>query len=97
MKKMVKEYKETNLTCNACVEKFYGLESFDRRGFITRTDFASGDFIVIAARQVTNGNCWPVFVSKNIVELIENLINNSFNVFEFDTGKELSLWLAQEK
>lgn len=97
MKKVVikKELKEVSIDL-VSVEKYYGIEEFDNKGFITQAQFESDKFITICTTEITKGNGWPSYNKcKNIHSLISRLIVDDITVYEFDTHKELFKWLSE--
>ncbi len=77
------------------ISKYYGIKSpCDSRGFITRQNYDSDNFIVLALKGITNGNCWGWF-SNDLKELVKTLVLNDFEVYEFDTYQELFRWLSE--
>jgi len=76
--------------------KYYGvLDSVKDRGFITRSEFESGDYIVLSTVEVTEGNGYFTDTTESLSELITSLVNSGIKVYEFDTYKELFKWLSE--
>jgi hypothetical protein len=81
------------------LNKYYGITPLDRyaKGFITRELFDAGNFIVVVAKHMTNGNTWEIIgKSRTLAECI-NKARKGFTVYEFDTPVELFKWLVDEK
>lgn len=79
-------------------EKFYALEDSSggkiSRSFAGRRTWRSGKFVWFCSELLTLGN------SYNDADTLEGLIQwgiaqRNFKVFEFETSKELFLWMAQ--
>jgi hypothetical protein len=75
-------------------DKYYGVFKGVRRGFITRRDYNRGLFFPITMYEATNGNHWGV-EAHSIQELIHRLLKLEYNVYQFDSSKELAAWLAE--
>jgi hypothetical protein len=76
--------------------KYYGVrDSVGDRGFITRSEYESGDYIVLCVEEVTEGNGYYTDTTESLSELITSLVNLEFKVYEFDTYKELFKWLSE--
>lgn len=75
--------------------KYYGVSPNNSlKGFITRTKYNDGEFIVVAARELTNGNGWPLIVPNTDGKaLISDLLTLDFHVYEFGSFKHLFDWL----
>lgn len=82
---------------NVADNKFYGvLAKGDVKCFISRKDFNDGDFIVRSSRKLTQGNSYDSFNNNCLRTMITKLVEHeNFEVFEFDTAKELFKWLAE--
>jgi hypothetical protein len=99
MKKVILEKPEVAVVelSNVSNEKYYGVSpDYDKKGFITKTDFNLGKYTVLSQRLLTKGNGWDSFDSQDLKTIIKKLISNTlFTVYEFDTSKELFTWLAE--
>ncbi len=95
MKKVVKSLPvDFTLAIHVSAEnKYYGVISFERKGFITRSQYECGPFLAYCSHSLTDGNQWH-FTANNLMNLIEILLENGFEVFEFDERVELFAWLA---
>jgi hypothetical protein len=74
--------------------KYYGVEIGACKGFITRRNYGFGNFVVLDINELTQGNRWNFLENASLFELIRQLQDNRFWVREFDTSRELLLWLA---
>jgi hypothetical protein len=76
--------------------KYYGvLNTVGDRGFITRSEFESGDYMVLCTREITDGNSYYTITTKSLSELVTSLVNSEVKVYEFGTYKELFKWLSE--
>jgi hypothetical protein len=76
--------------------KYYGvLDNAGDRGFITRSEYESGDYIVLCTYGVTAGNGYYAETTESLSELVTSLVNSEVKVYEFDTYKELFKWLSE--
>lgn len=95
MKKVVNE-KEKEVAISACnVNKYYGFYSKNAscKGFIAREDFENGKFTAYCTEHITEGNN---FDSTNTFEdCLKMLVSRGFQVYEFDTYKQLFKWLSE--
>ena len=76
--------------------KFYGVQLDGLRGFITREKFEKGEFRPRCAEEFTNGNGWSNFSKGTLKELIECLIQKSYDIYEFDEFFELMKWVCRQ-
>ena len=81
-------------------DKFYGvLSSKGSRGFIFREEYRGGRYRNICVDELSRGNSWSSMYAESLKEAIDKFINFvgdiHFAVFEFDSQKELFLWLAK--
>lgn len=82
--------------------KFYGVSTkvfgVFKKGFISRASYSGGEFIVFLLDELTKGNALDRnrFLSSHmdLKDFIFSLIKLA-DVYQFDTGEELALWLAQ--
>ncbi len=86
-------------TCNLSDEKYYGIvNSCREKGFITRYNYKSGNYLASSFSKMTYGNRFIVSLNndqKCLKNFIELLINMGFEVFEFDTYQKLLRWGAE--
>ena len=88
---------ETVLAENARDSKFYGVSNKSSRtkGFISRDSLDSGLYRARCSSSLTEGNLWPCQSSSVLSHTVAALAGREcFEVFEFDTAKELFAWLA---
>ena len=76
--------------------KYYGVFGYKIKGFITRESFDSGNFYVATSRNITNGNRFCDYYGDNVNAVIEGLLSNNYEVYEFDTANDLFKWLAKD-
>lgn len=106
MKKLVQDKQIPTFTAEeARINKFYGAQkiSDNSKGFISRPYYKDGKFQIKTIDNITEGNNFN-YTGECNVTLLERLdtflkrilLHNQFNIFEFDTAKELFLWLAQD-
>ena len=77
--------------------KFYSVEnSSGFSGFITRIGFYKSEFFVAANSNLTLGNRLGItFSNLRLSELVIDLLNAGFEVFEFDTSFDLFQYLGR--
>ncbi len=78
--------------------KYYGIEdknSMSNKGFITRTDYYGGHYIPICRSGITHGNTWSQYREKELTALIDKLIKERWQVYEFNTYESLFNWLRK--
>lgn len=97
MKKVVKVTPNNIVnTTDVSLTKYYGILCCDSKGFISRTSYKHGNFIVYRETELTNGNYY-IINYKTLKDAIEAIIDyHNSEVFEFNTAKELFAWLAKE-
>ena len=104
MTKVIKYTADKVVTVAECSKRYYyGIycktdDDSDgyNKGFITRSEYDDGCFVVMCACGFTNGNNFNSFRNHNDINaLIHHLIDNKFTVYRFDTPKELFAWLAE--
>ncbi len=89
------------LSFNTTVDKFYGIKqrvNDKSKGFIRRETYNAGNFILISAESdLTKGAMWSHWKSSSLSALITDIVADKlgFDVYEFDTVKELFQWLAE--
>lgn len=96
MKKVVikQELKEVSVS-NLSTDKYYGIKEVSK-GFISQSDYDSNRFIVLCVMGITLGNSWGSYSNcRSLKTLTEKLISDGFEVYEFDTYKELFKWLSE--
>ena len=102
---------QINLTGNglsAADTKYYGVQTNltgnglsaakGERGFITRTNYMSGKYIVLSSHRITKGNGWTFGVSgfDFLHDCVSKVLEkDDFFVFEFDTPRELFQWISE--
>lgn len=76
-------------------DKYYGvLSPSGCRGFITREHYHKGLFIVRSASGLTHGNEFQ-YNGSSLAELAESMMISCYNIFEFDTWRELFRWMME--
>ncbi len=83
------------------IHKYYGFQSnlpndWGNKGFVTRSDFYNGDYIVLSPKYVTKGNTWSQHRNKTLDGLIDGLLNKNWTVYEFNTYESLFNWLIKK-
>jgi len=104
MKKVIIESKsfQTVLASQANSEKFYGVVlNQNLRGFITRQGYEKGGWVIAAAGPgLSDGRNYysshPAFQENGIEKAIANFTLKYSEIYEFDSFKELALWLINE-
>jgi len=92
---VVTQYK---LSSNPIEKKYYGVADgkyYSSVGFITRTNYYDGNFIVISNGGCTHGNGWDCLKAPTLKKCVEEAVSRGFVVFEFETYQELFQWLAE--
>jgi len=90
----------TVLCENVTNKKFYGVQIYTDRGFITscgRQISLDKPYFVMAINGMTHGNSYG-WKDKSLTHLIDKIINSKGHycgVFEFDTNVELFKWLSE--
>lgn len=90
---------------NQETDKFYGVldNPGNIRGFITREitreTYRQGNFMLMAARNLTGGNGW-VFSDINrdfstLYKIVSFIMSRGFKVYQFDSFKELMDWVSE--
>jgi hypothetical protein len=93
---VVKTKQKTIEASKVSPTKYYGVhDTIGDRGFITRSEFESGDYIVLCTVDITRGNGYNVDSTRFLSELITSLISKGIKVYEFNTYKELFKWLSE--
>ena len=97
MKKVISDTEVTNVVKVNKVnpQKYYGIKRDVNRGFITKEDFYGQKYKTLAANNVTLGNSWSHIGGESLCDIISMLLNNGYDVLEFDTPSELFSWLAE--
>lgn len=78
--------------------RYYGINlenNINYKGFITRKGYHHGNFFPAAAEGITNANYWSSWSNPSLPELIKDLIKNDFNVYEFESARELFAWVGK--
>jgi len=77
-------------------DKFYGVERWDTKGFITRPYYNHGDYQARSLHKLTIGNCFSIHGEANLGKFVKKLVESpNTKVFEFETAQELMSWLAE--
>ena len=88
----VKDINSDLLTTN----KYYGIKAFDgQTGFISQEGYYTGKYIALCSNTLTHRNAWDLLAKPELSKMIEGLLKRGFEVYEFDTPKELWSWLAK--
>jgi hypothetical protein len=98
MKKVINNNDQTTTSVdNVNVMKYYGIShtNANSKGFITRENYESGLFVTKCISGLTNGNCWSGQNSSSLINLIKQMISSNYQIFEFDTYREILQWLSQ--
>jgi hypothetical protein len=106
MKKLVIEKEIPTFVPRECrIHKFYGAQkiSDNSKGFVSRPYFKDGKFQIRTIDYITEGNHFNYNGQRDASssEHLETFLNriakyNEFNIFEFETAKELFAWLSQD-
>lgn len=97
MKTVVSHIKpaDTVLSQNASIEKFYGVEvSVRQRGFISQYLYHKGAFSIRSLDGLTYCN---TINEESLQKAIDASLAQGWRVFEFDTAKELFMWMFDLK
>lgn len=101
MKRVVQKVSNNLITAvkDVSIDKYYGVEYAKTDwcvGFVGKGRKHTDEFYVHSAFDVTDGN-YLIFNSYgNLTKLIEGLLNNHCEVYEFDKATELWAWLAEK-
>ena len=78
--------------------RYYGvIVEDDIKGFITKTDFYTGQYEVHSLEGLTEGNGWnDVESCKDLVKFIRKCVDFGYDVYEFETYQKLIQWLLEE-
>jgi hypothetical protein len=98
MKKVTRKYEmERVLFSDIDAGKCYGVDNIgtynNEKGFISRKSIGSG-YEVKSSYGLTLGNCYG-FKGNTLADIIENILNGGFSVYEFDTSQEIFKWLSE--
>lgn len=66
------------------------------RGYVTQEGYKFGQFVCRSFDHVTYGNGWPEINYSILRVLLEDLLSKGFEVFVFQTAKELMRWLLDD-
>jgi hypothetical protein len=81
-------------------DKYYGINELGTAfGVVSRDDFQSGPWTARCGSSFTKGNSWDRNVPfETLYDCIHWLIGGTvtFQVFEFDSFKELCAWIAND-
>jgi len=75
---------------------FIGVKRCGEKAFVTREKYEMGFYKLLSTNQLTKGNGYCIYDEPTLAGLLKNLINANFEVFVFETSKELFTWLAAE-
>ena len=64
-------------------------------GIVSRDQFETGNFNLLAAQGISNGNTYCTFTSQSLVTLVRACICMGHSVFEFDSFKEMCKFIAE--
>jgi len=101
MKSVVQNIIHQEVSLNQVDEfKYYGITPSlkgTQKGFVAKNDFWNGKFKAFAAEEITKGNCWHIVSedATNLKEVVGELLDSGFYVYEFDTPQELFKWLSE--
>lgn len=76
------------------MDKFYGAKRSDGVGFVTTREYRR-KFKLACVSNLTFGNEWDSCEGETLLECLDKALAWKFQVFEFDTAKELFTWLAE--
>lgn len=79
-------------------KKYYGIEIHGVKGFITSKTFDRADYMLLCADGLTAGNGWDTIDTSelSLQQLIRQLIEDEFNVYQFTDRKEFFEWLQSD-
>ena len=81
----------------ASTDKYYGVQIHaGERGFVTRSEYYDGKFVLRCLSGFTRGNGWDSWDRDTLIEHLTALLDAGKRVSEFDTPEELMAW-AMEK
>lgn len=95
MKKVLKTGGKDVSIADTSLNKFYGVKVFDDKCFIARRFYGFGEFTLLMPKELTNGNGIFNYDSLDLQEMLDNIIAQNNEVFEFSTFKELTEWLME--
>jgi hypothetical protein len=73
---------------------YFGVEVNNEKGFITRENYDSGRYKVMALSALTNGNTFYFTNNETLKSLIKYILTiNATKVMVFNSSKELFVWL----
>ena len=67
----------------------------NERGFITRREFADGEFVTRLLSGLTTGNSWCNYHGENLQEVIEHLIQDKYEVYVTRSQSDFLTWLNE--
>ena len=68
-----------------------------KKSFVTRSDYDKGSFQVLCAYDFANGNGYSFLDNfSDKTDLVKEALNLKFEVFVFDSEKELFKWLSED-
>ena len=74
------------------LNKFYGAKDSDNNKFFITEDVQIFKFVVVN-KNLRNLNA--SYRDRHLGDLVSMLYNKQYKIYEFDTAKELYLWLAE--
>lgn len=77
---------------------FYGVLIKGERAFIAKDSLFEGPHLpyrLKVAKDITSGNSFG-YVESNLRKMVTEILSKGHKVFQFDSAKELYLWLAEE-
>lgn len=77
--------------------KYYGVEGFGQRGFITREQFRRGNYVLRCLKSITQANGWSISDAATLEKAINQALAQNWRVYQFDTYQELGKWLLAER
>lgn len=92
MRKVIKQNENVCVDVNtADADKYYAAYRADIEavGFVTQEEHREGNYRFFAPTGITHGNGWSSFINKFLSDHLSQLINNGFEVYEFDTAREM--------
>ena len=99
MRKIITTPTELAFSHQVSNERYYGVmnQVSNDKGFITKTDYHNGRYIIPVCDNITKGNAFCLDQSpKSLQNVVEDLISKGFEVYEFDNYTELFLWVIEK-
>ena len=76
------------------VDRYYGVQADDERGFIMK-QLDGGDYRLVSPRRITMGNNWPFVRNSTLQGLIKAMMVSNQDVFEFDSPVDMFKWVLE--